>query len=121
MKKETARFLLAAALAAAVFSGCGGSFVKNQLRAGIWASEKDLWDEAAFRWKKVLSQDPNSVAAHNNLAVACEKRGLWDEAEKEYELASKLDPKNTQIKFNYDRFKENREALKKSGGADEVK
>ncbi len=121
MKKKTARFLLAVVLAAAAFSGCGGSRVKNQFRSGIWASEKDLWDEAAFRWKKALTQDPNSVAAHNNLAIACEKRGLWDEAEKEYELASKLDPKNTHVKFNFDRFKENREALKKSGGTDEGK
>jgi len=121
MRKETARFFLAAALAAAVFSGCGGSAVRNQLRAGIWASEKDLWEEAAFRWKKVLSQDPDSVAAHNNLAVACEKRGLWDEAGKEYERALQLDPANTHVKFNFDRFKESREALKKSGGADEGK
>jgi len=121
MKKDTLRFFLAAALATAAFFGCRGSLVKNQLRAGIWASEKDLWEEAAFRWKKVLSRDPDSVAAHNNLAIACEKRGLWDEAEKEYELAATLDPQNTHVKFNYARFKENREALKKSGGANEGK
>jgi len=89
---------------------CSTSTLENQLKFGIWASQKDLWDEAIFRWKKVLSQNPDSLAAHNNLAVAYEKKGLWADARKEYELAFKLAPENAQVKYNYNRFKQNWES-----------
>jgi tetratricopeptide (TPR) repeat protein len=104
-KSYAALFVLAAAII--VLISCSTPSLENQLKFGIWASQKDLWDEAIFRWKKVLSQDPNSLAAHNNLGVAYEKKGLWADARKEYELALKLAPKNAQVKYNYDRLKEN--------------
>lgn len=85
----------------------------DQIDFGIWAADRDLWDEAIFRWKKVLAQDAQSVAAHNNLAVAYEKKGLWEEARKEYETALKLDPDNPWIKFNYENFQGNFEPNKK--------
>ncbi len=97
----------------ACFSSCSRSLIDDQLRLGVWASENDLWDEAIFRWKKVLLANPNSAAAHNNLAVAYEKKGLWEEAQKEYELAVKLLPNNTHVKSNFQNFKENMESAKK--------
>jgi tetratricopeptide (TPR) repeat protein len=84
--------------------------LRDQVAFGVWAAEKDLWDEAIFRWKKVLAENPDSVAAHNNLAVAYEKKGLWEEARKEYETALKLDPDNPWIKFNYENFQGNLES-----------
>lgn len=113
MKNRAILILFLAGLAVFSLSGCSRSFRPDELRFGIWASQNDLWDEAVFRWKKILEQDPNSIAAHNNLAVAYEKKGLWEEARKEYESALKLAPKNEQVKSNYEKFKENREALKK--------
>ena len=110
-----------------ILSGCSRSPHLNQLQFGVWASEKDLWEEAAFRWKKVVDADPHSVAAHNNLAVAYEKKGLWEEARKEYAIALKLEPKNTYVKYNLDMFQENLDSLKKdegrkgASGADEKK
>lgn len=88
-----------------IFTSCSQPKPKTQLQFGIFAAQKGLWDEAIFRWKKVIQDIPSSSAAHNNLAVAYEKMGLWEEAEKEYELALKLSPKNEYISANYDKFK----------------
>jgi Tfp pilus assembly protein PilF len=84
---------------------CSGPRPLSQLKIGIWAAERDLWEEAIFRWAKVLQANPNSAPAHNNLAVAYEKKGMIAEARQEYELARKLAPQNSYIKVNYDRFK----------------
>ncbi|HDJ24023.1 MAG TPA: tetratricopeptide repeat protein [Candidatus Aminicenantes bacterium] len=85
-------------------ASCASSGLQSQLAFGIKAAQQDLWDEAIFRWKKVVESHPNSAAAHNNLAVAYEKKGLWEEAKKEYELALKLDPNNHYIQANYNKF-----------------
>jgi Tfp pilus assembly protein PilF len=113
MKPKIPVILLLAAVIISLLSGCGRPLRLNQLQFGVWASEKDLWDEAFFRWKKAVAADPRSVAAHNNLAVAYEKKGLWEEARKEYGIALKLSPKNTYVKFNLDMFQENLDSLKK--------
>lgn len=105
--------VLLAAVILSVLSGCSRPLYLNQLRFGVWASDKDLWDEAVFRWKKAVAADPLSVAAHNNLAVAYEKKGQWEEARKEYTIALKLAPKNTYVKHNLDMFQENLDSLKK--------
>ena len=90
-----------------ILSGCSRSYKSSQIQFGIFAAQNDLWDEAIFRWKKAVQLNPKSAAAHNNLAVAYEKKGLLDEAEKEYETAVKLDPKNSYIKANLENFKKN--------------
>jgi tetratricopeptide (TPR) repeat protein len=101
MSKPTWRGIAAALLGIALVFGCAGPRLSDQVGFGIWAANRDLWDEAIFRWKKVLTQEPRSVAAHNNLAVAYEKKALWEEARKEYEAALKLDPDNPWVKSNY--------------------
>lgn len=88
-----------------ILSSCASSGIQSQISFGIRAAQKDLWDEAIFRWKKVVESNPASAAAHNNLAVAYEKKGLWEEAKKEYELALKLAPNNRYIQANYSKFK----------------
>ena len=90
-----------------ILSGCSRSYKSNQIQFGIFAAQNELWDEAIFRWKKAVQVNPESAAAHNNLAVAYEKKGLLEEAEKEYETALKLDPKNSYIKANLENFKKN--------------
>jgi tetratricopeptide (TPR) repeat protein len=97
-----------------LLAGCFFIPKRDQVSFGIWAAEKDLWDEAIFRWKKALLLDPNSVAAHNNLAVAYEKKGLWEEASREYEIALKLAPQNSWLKANYKSFKDNLEVTDKA-------
>lgn len=105
MDKKALFFILMFPLIFA-FTRCASPPPKSQLNFGIFAAQRDLWDEAIFRWKKAIELDPNSSAAHNNLAVAYEKKGLWEEAKKEYEVALELNPKNEYIQANYEKFKQ---------------
>lgn len=61
---------------------------------------RGLWKEAYFRWQKSLEEGGESALLHNNMAVALEKMGKYKEAEKEYEKALKLSPKNSFIETN---------------------
>ncbi len=112
MNKHLIFLFLTIFLSLLVFHGCSRPLVDDQLHFGIDAAQKDLWDEAIFRWKKVLETTPASAAAHNNLAVAYEKKGLWEEAKKEYEIALRLSPENSYIKSNYQNFKNHYERKK---------
>ncbi len=62
--------------------------------------------EAIYRWKKAIELNPNSFEAHNNLAVAFEQFGYFENALEEYEIAYKLSPNNLSIKSNIASFKE---------------
>jgi len=105
MHKKLTFYLLVFLFLAISLSSCARKLLDNQLLFGIQAAQQDLWDEAIFRWQKVILSDPKSAAAHNNLAVAYEKKGLWEEAKNEYEIALKLSPENERIKANYQKFK----------------
>lgn len=113
MTRRIAAGVILSLLGCFLFSGCAGPRRTDQIKFGVWAAEKELWDEAIFRWKKVLLSSPDSVAAHNNLAVAYEKKGLWEEARKEYEIALKLGPENSWVKSNFQNFQENLEPPEK--------
>lgn len=112
MNKHLLLFFPSIFLSLLLFHVCSPPLVDEQLHFGIEAAQRDLWDEAIFRWKKVLETNPESAAAHNNLAVAYEKKGLWLEAKKEYEIALKLSPENTYINSNYQSFKNHYESKK---------
>jgi len=109
MSKSFAAEIVLAFMGLSLVFGCAGPRHANQIGFGIWAADEDLWDEAIFRWQKVLAQDPQSVAAHNNLAVAYEKKGRWEDARKEYQTALKLAPDNAWVKLNFKNFKDNLE------------
>jgi len=98
-----------------LFTHCAKPPPQSQLQFGILAAQHDLWDEAIFRWKKAVELEPDSSSAHNNLAVAYEKKGLWEEAKKEYESALQLNPDNEYIQANFEKFKKRIE----EGGTDE--
>lgn len=121
MTKRVFWLLLFACVWASLFFGCSSSRLSDQIKFGVFASEKNLWDEAIFRWKKALEANPDSVAAHNNLAVAYEKKGRFQDALKEYETALKLDPDNSRVKLNYTSCQENIQGLKKDEKSGAVK
>jgi tetratricopeptide (TPR) repeat protein len=107
MKRKTVAWAFAGLSAAAICAGCASRPAADQIKFGVWASKQDLWDEAIFRWQRAVRDAPRSAAAHNNLAVAYELKGRFDDALAEYALALKLDPKNESVKSNYSACKEN--------------
>ena len=79
---------------------------KAQVAFGIDVAQKGLWREAIYRWEKAAEIDPTYAAAYNDLAIAYEHEGQLDKARKAYEKAIELDPNNTQVRQNYELFKE---------------
>ncbi len=82
------------------------SEAKAQVDFGIELAQKQLWKEAEFRWEKAVELDPTYAAAWNNLAIAYEQQGKFDEAKKAYDKAIAIDGKNTFIRQNSDMFME---------------
>jgi Tfp pilus assembly protein PilF len=96
----------AAAVAAPSVHADGRSEAKAQVEFGINVAQKGLWREAVYRWERAVEIDPTYAAAFNDLAVAYEHEGQLDKAHKAYERALELEPNNTQIRQNYELFKE---------------
>jgi type IV pilus assembly protein PilF len=82
------------------------SDAKSQVEFGINVAQRGLWREAIYRWQRATEIDPTYVAAYNDLAIAYEHEGQLDKARKAYEKAIELDPNNTQVRQNYELFKE---------------
>jgi Tfp pilus assembly protein PilF len=88
----------------------------EEVEFGIKVAQNGLWNEALYRWQKAVALDPSYAAAWNNLAVAYEHEGKFDLAKQAYEKAIQLDPKNLNIRQNYDLFKEINERAKRRSG-----
>jgi Tfp pilus assembly protein PilF len=73
---------------------------------GVQMAKMNLWREAMFRFQRAVQIAPGDAMAHNNLAVAYEANGDFENARKEYLEALKLDRSNTYIQKNYSRFVE---------------
>lgn len=82
------------------------SEAKTQVEFGIDVAGRGLWREAIYRWERAIAIDPTYSAAYNNLAVAYEHEGMLEKAQKAYEKALELDPKNAFIRQNLELFKE---------------
>jgi Tfp pilus assembly protein PilF len=79
---------------------------KAQVEFGWDVAMKGLWNEAAYRWEKAVEVDPTYAAAWNNLGIAYEHQGKFDQARKAYEKALLIDPNNNYIRQNYELFRE---------------
>lgn len=88
------------------------------MRFGAEAAERGLWREAAFRWERVLKNDPGNARLRNNLAVAYESLGQFELARKEYEEARRLDPERKEIRINFEAFRALCKAIKNCPGED---
>ena len=86
---------------------------KAQVEFGIKVAQSGLWKEATYRWEKATQLDPTYAEAWNNLAIGYEHQGRFEDAEKAYQEALKLAPKNVAIRQNYDLFKEINERTKR--------
>jgi Flp pilus assembly protein TadD len=79
---------------------------KAQVAFGINVAQRGLWREAIYRWEKAVELDPSYAAAFNDLAIAYEHEGQLEKARKAYGKALELDPNNSEIKQNFELFKE---------------
>lgn len=79
---------------------------KSQVEFGIRVAQNGLWKEATYRWERATELDPTYPEAWNNLAIGYEHQGRFEDAEKAYQKALELAPKNVYIRQNYDLFKE---------------
>src|SRR5438105_15615432 len=102
----TALSFVAALLASSPAFADARTDAKSQVEFGINVAQRGLWREAIYRWEKATQLDPNYAAAFNDLAIAYEHEGQLEKARKAYEKALELEPNNTQIRQNYDLFKE---------------
>ena len=73
---------------------------------GVQMAQMSLWREAMFRFQRAVQLNPADAMAHNNLAVAYEANGDFENAAKEYKEALRLDRSNSFIQKNYSRYTE---------------
>jgi Flp pilus assembly protein TadD len=92
------------ALACSGQSAAGGA--GEQLAFGSRMAQRELWNEALFRFRQAQRLAPGNARVLNNLAVAYEATGRFEEALAAYQEALKLEPGNAEIKRNYARFVE---------------
>ena len=102
-----------AVLSASAFAEDARSEAKSQVEFGIRVAQNGLWKEATYHWDKAVKADPTYAAAWNNLAIGYEQEGRFEEAQKAYERALELDPKNLYIRQNFDLFKEIKDRTKR--------
>lgn len=101
-----ATVLIVAAASAAPLHADARSDAKAQVDFGIDVAQKGLWREAIYRWEKAAEIDPTYAAAFNDLAIGYEHEGQLEKARIAYEKALAIEPSNTQIRQNFELFKE---------------
>src|SRR6266446_2926912 len=106
MRIRVAMVVAAATLWASTSFADARSDAREQVAFGINVAQRGLWREAIYRWERAVEIDPTYAAAYNDLAIAYEHEGQLDKARKAYERALELDPNNTQVRQNYELFKE---------------
>ena len=84
----------------------------SQLAFGVEMAKRGLWSEALFRFKQADRANPGNPRILNNMAVAYEALGNFEQALDYYQSAIKSDPANKELKRNYSRFVEFYRAFK---------
>jgi len=99
-------------LGLAIISGACASSGRPQaaahaeMREGVKAAQRGYWQEALFRFERARSANPKDAEILNDLAVAFEALGRYDEALATYKQALQDTPKSSVIRKNYARFAE---------------
>jgi Flp pilus assembly protein TadD len=107
MRLKQGLALVVASVAVACASGGGAPrSTSDEVREGVRVAQLGYWQEALFRFGRAREQSPDDVVILNNLAVAQEALGRYDDALATYKLALQKEPKNTVIRKNYARFAE---------------
>jgi len=116
--------LTCALAAAGVLAGCGAHGVTrgpdDQLRFGVQMARQGLWSEALFRFDRARQMDPGNPRVLNNMAIALEAAGRYEEALEAYREALRVAPGDRTLSENYARFLEFYEGFKPAAGVEGV-
>lgn len=82
------------------------SEAKQYAGFGIELAQKQLWKAAATQFERAVELDETYAAGWNNLGIAYEQLGRFDDARKAYDKALSIEPDNQFILNNYDQFRE---------------
>ena len=99
-------FVAAVGCASAPAPSAGGTDVEAQLKFGVEMARRGLWSEALFRFEQASRARPNDGELLNDLAVAYEAAGRFEDARLSYEAAMRSAPGSRQIRANQSRFLE---------------
>jgi tetratricopeptide (TPR) repeat protein len=79
---------------------------EQQMKWGYKAAKRGYWLEALDRFERANRLTPDQPRILNNIAVALEASGRFEEALLEYESALNLAPNDRVLRRNYSLFKE---------------
>lgn len=99
-------------LSTASVAGDGTPSLDKEVAFGVKMAQRGLWSEALFRFKRAAEVRPGDAKVLNNLAVAYEAVGQYENALLAYQEALKADSANRELKRNYSRFVEFYQAYK---------
>lgn len=87
----------------------------QQLKFGVEMARRGLWSEALFRFRQADRLDPGNPRILNNLAVAYEATGQFEEALELYRSALERHPGDRELRRNFTRFIEFYQSYKPEG------
>ncbi len=90
---------------------------RQLMQFGVEAARQGLWREALFRFERAVKDDAANARLRNNLAVAYESVGRFEDADREYREALRLAPDNRAIKDNQESFLQLHPTFKGGEGA----
>ena len=102
--------LVVLALVVAVTEVSGADHAKKEageeMKFGYKAARRGYWQEALMRFEHANQLTPDQPRILNNIAVAQEANGQFEQALLTYQTGLAIDPRNDALKRNYARFQE---------------
>lgn len=100
---------IAVAALIAVVCGCtsggvGGRSRAEEMEEGYRAAKHGYWQEALMRYERAEQLEPGNAEVLNNLGVALEAVGRYEEAGEVYARARHIDPKDEKLKRNHRQY-----------------
>ncbi len=89
-----------------VLAGCASgktapSSRSDEMKEGYSAAKRGYWQEALMRFERADQLEPNNAEVLNNLGVALEAVGRYEDAGEIYDKAYSLDPSDQKLKRNF--------------------
>ncbi len=91
------------------FAAAGNPAAKEaeaEMEWGYKAARRGYWQEALSRFEHANALTPDKPRIINNIAVAQEANGLFEQALLTYQMGLAIDPRNDALRRNYGRFQE---------------